>query len=160
MLFSRVWNTSHRGINQANPKELPKLTGQIEPQAGGSAAGLGSAAGSRGGRTRRRPGAGSEGGPSSCNGDRDEGAQRPRLQGRASETPPAGFPPPRRPRPRWLAECPPQGRARQGLRTRPASQWGFRGGNRVRVLRVPTAVTGAPIRSGADADPDGARKAG
>lgn len=34
MLFSRVWNTSHRGINQANPKELPKLTGQIEPQAG------------------------------------------------------------------------------------------------------------------------------
>lgn len=94
MLFSRVWNTSHRGINQANPKELPKLTGQIEPQAGGSAAGLGRAAGSRGGRTRRRPGAGSEGGASSCNGDRDEGAQRPRLQGRASETPRPGSPHP------------------------------------------------------------------
>lgn len=150
MLFSRVWNTSHRGINQANPKELPKLTGQIEPQAGGSAAGLGSAAGSRGGRTRRRPGAGSEGGgPSSCNGDRDEGAQRPRLQGRASETPRPGSPHPgARVRAGW-----------QSVPPKAASQWGFRGGNRVRVRRVPTAVTGAPIRSGADADPDGARKA-
>lgn len=66
----------------------------MEPQAGGSAAGLGSGAGSRGGRTRRRPGAGSEEGASSCNRDRDEGAQSPRLQGRASETPWPGSPHP------------------------------------------------------------------